>query len=341
MNKPTDFAYALTNFFSSYLTAQCHASENTVLAYRDTFKLLLRFAETKRGIKAERIMLSVIDSNFVYAFLEWLEKDCGNSKSTRIQRLSVVHAFFRYLLHERPDLSLNCQEILNIKIKTKPKTTVNYLSVEAVTAILSEPNAKERYGLRDLALLGLMYDIGGRVSEITGLKVSDIRLKKPPVVTVLGKGGKFRQCPLSPAVANNLEKHLTVWGLDKADKTNEPLFINHQGVRIGRAGAAYILDKYSEQARSKNPDLFPSEIFPHMLRHSKAMHLLQAGVNLIYIRDWLGHASIKTTEFYARANPEMKRSALEKAAVAVIPQDSLPPWAGNASLMNFLEGLGR
>ncbi len=341
MTKPTDFAYAMTRFFSSYLLSQCHASENTILAYRDTFKLLLRFAETKRGVKPEKITLSVIDSNFVYGFLDWLEKDGGDSKSTRIQRLSVIHAFFRYVLHEYPDLTLGCQEILNIKIKTKPKATVNYLSVEAVTAILSEPNAKDRYGLRDLALLGLMYDIGGRVSEITGLKVENIRLRKPSVVTVHGKGGKLRQCPLSSAVANNLEKYMAVWDLDKADKANKPLFTNHQGAQIGRAGAAYILDKYTEQARRKSPEIFPDNVSPHVLRHSKAMHLLQSGVNLIYIRDWLGHVSIKTTEIYARANPEMKRSALEKAAVAVIPQNSLPPWAADTSLMNFLEELGR
>lgn len=341
MNKPTDFAYAMTNFFSSYLPVQCKASENTVLAYRDTFKLLLRFAEIKFRIKPENMTLAFIDSNFVYAFLEWLEQDCHNSKSTRIQRLSVIHAFFRYLIHERPDISLQCQEILNIKIKKKPKATVNYLSVEAISAILNEPNSKDIYGLRDLALLGLMYDIGGRVSEITGLKAGDIRLRKPPIVTVMGKGSKTRQCPLSSAVANNLEKYLKIWGLDKPDKTNEPLFTNHQGMQIGRAGAAYILEKYTEQARSKNPDLFPDVISPHVLRHSKAMHLLQSGVNLIYIRDWLGHVSINTTEIYARANPEMKRSALEKAAVAVIPQNSMPPWAGDSSLMNFLEGLGR
>jgi site-specific recombinase XerD len=212
---------------------------------------------------------------------------------------------------------------------------------EAVSAILSEPNTKNKYGLRDLALLGLMYDIGGRVSEITGLRVCDIRLRKPAVVTVLGKGSKPRQSPLSPAIANNLEKYMAVWGLDKHDKTNSPLFTNHQGEQIGRAGAAYILGKYANLAREHNPDLIPHEISPHVLRHSKAMHLLQSGVNLIYIRDWLGHVSIKTTEIYARANPEMKRTALEKAAVAVIPQDSLPPWAGDVSLMNFLEGLGR
>ncbi len=341
MIQPTDFAYAMTNFFSSYLPTQCYASENTVLAYRDTFKLLLRFAETKRGLKAERLTLNSINSDFIRTFLDWLEHDCGNSKSTRIMRLSVIHAFFRYLLHERPDLSLGCQEILNIKIKSKPKATVNYLSVEAVTAILSEPIAKERYGLRDLALLGLMYDTGGRVSEITNLRVGDIRLRKPSVVTVLGKGGKPRQCPLSPAVASNLEKHIALWRLDGVAHANVPLFTNHQGAQIGRAGAAYILKKYTEQARQKNPGIFPNEVTPHVLRHSKAMHLLQAGVNLIYIRDWLGHVSIKTTEIYARANPEMKRAALEKAAVAVIPQNALPPWASDLSLMNFLENIGK
>jgi len=340
MTKPTDFAYATTNFFSSYLPMRCHASENTALAYRDTFKLLLRFAETKRRVKPEKLTLSMLDGSLTLAFLDWLEHDCGSAKSTRIQRLSVLHAFAHYLLRERPDLAVQCQEILNVKIKIKPKATVNYLSVEAVSAILAQPNAKDRYGLRDLALLGLMYDIGGRVSEITGLRVRDIRLRKPSVVTVLGKGDKPRQSPLSPAVANNLEKYMAVWGLDQSSKINEPLFKNHQGEQLGRAGAAYILEKYANLARAHNPGLLPDVVSPHVLRHSKAMHLLQSGVNLVYIRDWLGHVSIKTTEIYARANPEMKRSALEKAAVAIIPQGSQPPWASDASLMNFLEGLG-
>jgi site-specific recombinase XerD len=319
---------------------RCHASENTVLAYRDTFKLLLRFAETKRRIKPEKLTLTMFDGSFTLAFLDWLEHDCGSSKSTRMQRLSVLHAFAHYLLRERPDLAVACQEVLNIKIKNKPKAIVNYLTVEAVTAILAEPNAKDRYGLRDLALLGLMYDIGGRVSEITGLKVRDMRLRKPPVVTVLGKGDKPRQSPLSPAIAHNLEKYMAVWGLDTFDKANESLFKNHQGAQIGRAGAAYILEKYVNLARAHNPDLIPDVVSPHVLRHSKAMHLLQSGVNLVYIRDWLGHVSIKTTEIYARANPEMKRSALEKAAVAVVPYGSSPSWASDPSLMNFLDGLG-
>lgn len=338
--KPSDFAYALTKYLSTYLPGQCNASENTVCAYRDTFKLLLRFADTQRGISPERLTLVDVDKPFVEGFLSWLEAVQGNSVSTRNHRLAVIRAFFRYLQSERPDMMLQCQQILSIPVKRTAKPIVNYLTVDAVKLLLSMPDVSTAYGMRDLALLGLLYDTGARVSELIQLKPKDLRLSAPPVVSLFGKGRKSRQCPLSSEMTGHLVKYMSAWGLDTPAKSDYPLFVGHKAEKLTRAGVAYILSKYASAAREKDAGIIPTIVSPHMLRHSKAMHLLQAGVNLIYIRDWLGHASVKTTEIYARADTEMKRAALQKAAPAVMPQHSLPSlWVEDIELMKWLSSL--
>ena len=339
--KPTDFAYTLTKFLSIYLSGQCNASENTVWAYRDTFKLLLRFADMQ-GIHPERLTLSTVDRAFVEAFLVWLGTTRGNSLSTQNHRLAGIHAFFRYLQCEKPDMLLQCQQVLSIPVKKTARPTVNYLSVDAVKAILSTPGRSTVYDLRDLALLGLLYDTGARVSELIELKPRDLRLTAPPLVTLFGKGRKIRQCPLSSELTEHLRKYLTVWKLNTPDKSESPLFVGHNGEKLTRAGVAYILGKYTTRAREMVSTGVPSTVYPHMFRHSKAMHLLQAGVNLVYIRDWLGHSSVKTTEIYARADTEMKRTALQKAASAVMPEQSQQSsWAEDVELLTWLNSLGK
>ena len=338
--KPTDFSYALTKYLSVYLPAQFNASDHTILAYRDTFKLFLRYAETERGTTPDRLTLAMIDTVFVNDFLSWLEAN-GNGISTRNQRLAAVKAFFRYLQRERPDMLVRCQEILDIPIKRTEKATIGYLSVDAVKALLATPDVSDKYGLRDLAVLCLLYDSGARVSELASLKPSNLCLNTSPVVTMLRKRRKMCQCPLSSAVTEHLKQYLSVWNLDTPEKSDAPLFTNHQGERIGRAGIAYIVRKYTDIVKTENPELIPCSVSPHMIRHSKAMHLLQAGVNLIYIRDWLGHESVKTTEIYARADSEMKRSAIQKAAAAVLPQPTQNLWSEDAGLLDWLNSLGK
>ena len=340
--KPSDFAYALTKYLSAYLPGQCNASENTVCAYRDTFKLLLRFADTQRGICPERLTLADIDRAFVEDFLLWLETVQGNCVSTRNHRLAGIHAFFRYLQNEKPDMMLHCQQILSIPVKKTVKPTVNYLTADAVKLILAMPDISTVYGMRDLALLSLLYDTGARVSEIIYLKPKDLHLAAPSVVSLLGKGRKSRQCPLSLEITNLLMEYLSVWGLEDSAKSDHPLFVGHNSEKLTRAGVAYILNKYASAAREKDASMIPTIVSPHMFRHSKAMHLLQAGVNLIYIRDWLGHASVKTTEIYARADHKMKRAALQKAASAVMPQyDQQSSWSEDVELMKWLNSLGK
>ena len=191
-------------------------------------------------------------------------------------------------------------------------------------------------------MLGLLYDTGARVSELIELRPRDLRLVMPPIVTLFGKGRKVRQCPLSSEMAEQLENYLLAWNLNLPEKSDDPLFVGHNGEKLTRAGVAYILNKYAVCARETSDAVIPDTLSPHMLRHSKAMHLLQAGVNLVYIRDWLGHSSVKTTEIYARADSEMKRTALQKAASAVMPeQHQQTSWADDAGLIKWLNSLGK
>ena len=239
-------------------------------------------------------------------------------------------------------MMLQCQQVLSIPVKKTAKPTVNYLTVDAVKTILAMPDISTAYGMRDLALLGLLYDTGARVSELIRLRPKDLRLAAPPVVSILGKGRKSRQCPLSSEMANHLIKYLSAWGLDAPAKSDHPLFVSHNAEKLTRAGVAYILQKYVSAAHEKDTGIIPATVSPHMLRHSKAMHLLQAGVNLVYIRDWLGHSSVKTAEIYARADSEMKRAALQKAASAVMPyHGQQSSWSENIELMKWLSSLGK
>jgi integrase/recombinase XerD len=337
----TDFAYMLTRYLSNYLPGQCNSSSNTILAYRDVFKLLIRFTETKCGIVPENLTLAKIDKQFVENFLTWLEISQGSSIATRNHRLAAIHAFFRYLQREKPEIMAQCQQVLDIRIKKTGKPTVSYLTVDSLKLLLAVPDTTDKYGFRDAVILGLLYDTGARVSELTELRPMDLRLKSPAIVSVIGKGRKARELPISPTLADNLSEFIERWKLNTPDKAGLPLFTNHKNEKLGRAGVAYVLNKYADVVREQNPELLRANVSPHTLRHSKAMHMLEAGVNLIYIRDQLGHAHIKTTEIYARANPEMKRSALEKVAGSTALLEKLPPWTADSNLMNYLNSLGR
>jgi len=330
----------MSKYLTVYLPIHYNASENTILSYRDTFKLLLRFAETELRTLPEKITLGILNREFVLKFQEWLISQ-KNTPSTVNHRIAAIRAFFRYAQREKPELMPQCQEILEIPLQQFEKATVDYISVDGIKSIMQQPDPTDKYGLRDLAMLGLLYESGARVSELVSLTPKDLRLITAPIVSLYGKGRKHRHCPLPKTVADNLKLYLSAWRLDNPEMSNSPLFTNHKNERIGRAGVTYVLNKYSGRAREAAPAEIPTVISPHMLRHSKAMHLLQAGVNLIYIRDWLGHSHVKTTEIYARANSEMKRNALQQAAAAVIPQATGHSWADDASLMNWLNSLGK
>lgn len=334
--KPTDFAKYLSDFLTRFLTGERGASNHTVAAYRDTFLLLIGFLQQQKGINIERLTLDKIDKNTIVAFLDWLQKERKSSNSTRNTRLAAIHSFYRYLQYESLDHVYGCQMILSIKFKRTPQKGVNYLGTEGVKLLLQQPDTNTKKGRRDLAMLCLMYDTGARVQEIIDLTPSMLRLTVPMTIKIVGKGNKARLIPMLDAQTEHLINYLRENRLHETYTNQCPLFFNSRKEKLTRSGIRFIVRKYGRMAHLQNALAVPDNISCHTLRHSKAMHLLQAGVNLVYIRDILGHVSIKTTEIYARADSEQKRKALEAAYVKVDP-DEKPKWVSNESLIGWLK----
>lgn len=340
MNKPTDFAYGLSNYLSTYLPGVQGAGTNTIKSYRDTFVLFLSFCNTEKNIKSEKLTIPKISKTMVEDFLTWLETERNCSIATRNNRLAAIHAFFRYVQMESPENMLLCGQILAIKAKKSCQQPMNYLTLDGIKAILAQPDTSSRSGYRDFVLLALLYDAGARVQEIADLTVGDVRLDEPATIVLNGKGGKTRIVPLMSQTVQYLKAYIIQNNLNTTISKSYPLFSNRQKQKLTRAGIAYILKKYADLARSGAKDLIPDTISPHSFRHSKAMHLLQAGVNLIYIRDVLGHVSVTTTEIYARADSDMKRKALESACTTS-PQPGSGIWHENHGIMDWLHDLCR
>lgn len=335
--KPTDFAKHLTEFLSVYLLSQKNVSKNTIRSYRDTFKLLIRFCQEMSSIPAERITLNVLSDKLLTDFLEWLETDRKCSISTRNQRLAAIHSFFRYVQAEEPSGLLHFQKIIAIPSKKAKKPVVEHLTPEAMKLLLEQPDRSCQKGRRDLTLMSVLYDTGARVQELINIKVGDVILDTPAVIVLTGKGNKPRRVPLMKNTISLLERYILENKLNKSWKNEYPLFTNNQHNKLTKEGVAYIISKYVASARKKST-LVPVKVKPHMFRHSKAMHLLQAGVNFIYIRDFLGHVDLKTTEIYARTDTETKRKAIENAYPDLI-DSNLPDWSKDQALLSWLSEL--
>ncbi len=333
--QPTNFSKYLTNFLTKYLSHERGASANTVACYRDTFVLLITFMESI-GINLNKLTIEKITKDVIINFLEWIQKERKNSDVTRNIRLSAVHSFFKYLQYQNPENLYDYQQILAIKMKKAEEATVNYLSIEGITLLLQQPDITTSKGRRDLALLSLMYDTGSRVQEIIDLNPSCIRLEKPSTIKVTGKGRKIRIIPMLEGQVKLLQNYMHEHRLTEPGANMYPLFCNSRHEKLTRAGVNHILHKYAMMANVKNPELVTGHISCHSLRHSKAMHLLQAGINLVYIRDILGHVSVTTTEIYARVDSRKKREAIEKAYVDVVPKEN-PIWLKSGNLMEWLK----
>lgn len=335
--KPTDLSVHLTGFLSHHLAAQRNLSPNTIRAYRDTFTLLLRYCRDQRGMPLERLWLKQIDVPLVEGFLDHLEHDRHASIRTRNYRLAALHAFFRYVQSEVPDHLLQCQRIIAIPLRRHPRTTVGYLAKDDLARILAQPDVRTREGRRDAVLLSVLYDTGARVQELIDMSVGDLRLEPPAQVRLFGKGRKMRAVPLMDATTRLLRDHLREFGLDQPEWFEQPLFQNRQGARLSRWGVRYILDKHVQAVRNAHP-AFTQPVTPHTLRHTKGMHLLQSGVSLEIIRDFLGHEQVVTTQIYARANLEMKRKALASVAEDSTFPD-IPSWKKDRTLLEWLSSL--
>ena len=332
--KPTDFAKHFTEFLTTYLKGQKNVSKNTILSYRDTFKLLLRYCQDMKNLPPERITMETLSAELITGFLEWLEGERKCSVSTRNQRLAAIHSFFRYAQGEDPVGIYHFQKVIAIPIKKTEKAVVEHLTPDAIKLLLKQPNKYCAKGRRDLTLMSVLYDTGARVQEMIDIKVCDVILDSTAVIVLKGKGNKIRRVPIMKNTAMLLQTFLFENNLNKPWKKDYPIFTNNQHKKLTKEGVSYIIAKYVESAR-KFSTIVPTRVKPHMFRHSKAMHLLQAKVNLIYIRDFLGHIDLKTTEIYARTDTETKRKAIENACPDLINGD-LPDWNRNQELLSWL-----
>jgi len=308
MNQSKELLHHVQHFFQDYLSRDRGLSPNTILAYRDAVKLLLVFAATFKSKSVAKLTLEDLDANTVLAFLKEIELRRKNSAVTRNLRLAAMKTFFSYLIPQDTLRAGQYQKIISIPQKRTAAPLVGYLEVKEVQHILDAIDRKTSLGQRDYALLQFLYNTGARVQEACDLTVSAFRLQDPPCVTITGKGRKIRQVPLWPDTASLLKTYFTNRLI--LDKPEAKVFVNSGGESLTRFGVRYIVRTRIKRAVPKCPSLATKKISPHTLRHTTAMHLLQAGVDFTVIKNWLGHVNLTTTHLYVEIDLEMKRKAL-------------------------------
>jgi integrase/recombinase XerD len=302
-------ALLLESFFRQRLAAQQRASPATIGAYRDAFRLLLLLASEKLGKQPVQLTIDELNRDMILSFLDSLEDKRGNSVRTRNARLAAIRSFFQHVAYSDPMAMGMAQRILSIPTKRSSRRVVSYLQKEELVALLAAPDCATDRGRRDHALLLFLARTGARVSEATALDADDLRLDNPSQVLIHGKGRKDRVVPLAPDLVETLREFKR--SRPRAERRGA-LFTNGRGARLTRFGVIHILAKAVERAETAAPGLRGRSISPHVLRHTTAMHLLQAGVDLATIQAWLGHASTSTTHCYIEADLEMKQRALAK-----------------------------
>jgi site-specific recombinase XerD len=310
-------ATLVTSFFTRHLAAELNASGHTVRSYRDTFRLLLRHVAGVTGKRVAQLTLDDLGPEAILSFLDYLEQERTNSVATRNARLAAIHSFFSYAVTQDVAAASLAQKILAIPFKRTLRRLLDYLTAEELRAILDGPDRAKPKGRRDYLILALLYDTGARVQELLDLCPADFRLDTLPLVRITGKGRKQRIVPLLPATANLVRSYLTETGRLPTDIS--PLLSNYRGEKMTRSGVSFLLDQYRQLAVQDVPTLRRVGISPHTFRHTKAMHLVQAGVSPVTVKDLLGHAHLKTLEAYVEADLEMKRRALESTPSPVNP----------------------
>ena len=307
-----DFPSLLEAFFTDRLMNQRQASHHTLASYRDAFRMLLEYAERQLKKSPSAVRLEDLNAPFVSEFLNHLEKDRGITARSRNLRLSAIRSFFRYAAFQQPDRGALIQRVLAIPSKRYDRPIVPFLSRSEIDAILVAPDTQSWGGRRDHALLMLAVQTGLRVSELTGLRCEDIKLGAGAHIRCRGKGRKERCTPLTKQGV----RVLRAWLHERNGSPSEPAFPNARGGPLSSDGVEYILSKYVAVARKSCPTLARKRVSPHVLRHSTAMCLRQAGVDLSVIALWLGHESVETTQIYLEADLALKETIVEKTVPA-------------------------
>jgi len=328
----TALAPALQAYFTQRLITQRSSSPETIAAYRDAFRLLLRFAQQQTGKQPFELDIDDLDAPLIGSFLKHLEDDRGNSPRTRNARLGAIHSFYRFAALEHPEHAHTIARVMAIPTKRYERNTVTYLDRDEIAALLAAPDKRTWLGRRDHALLTLMVQTGVRVSELTGLHVGDVHLGTGSHIRVLGKGRKRRATTLTGETV----KILRAWTKERQGQPEEPLFPTRQGQTLSRYTVGVIVAKHTATATTACSSLQSKRVTPHTLRHTNAMLLRAKGVDIATIALWLGHESTQTTHIYEHADPALKEQAISRTA----PLGTKPGrYRPSDTLLGFLEAL--
>lgn len=331
----TDFAKLITSFLTDYLPLQRGYAKNTILSYRDSLKLFLLFLNEYKDISLNNFYIKDFSRDLVIEFLEWYRSQ-GVSTSTANQRLAAIKSFADYAQLESIENISLLQDVSNIKSKKSSPKEIMFLSASQMSKLINKPNINTHTGYRHRVILTLLYDSGCRVQELCDIAVSDVSLNSMPTVRLHGKGNKTRTIVISDATANLIESYIQRFMSNVVG--TQPLITNRYRQKINRVGISYIVNKYASLVRQEDCT-FPEHIHCHNFRHSKAMHMLEAGINIIYIRDFLGHEDISTTMVYVRADNRLKNDAINKLAPKITGEVEVPDWNKDKDLLKFLNSL--
>ena len=311
----------LTVFLREYLPSQREMSVQTSDTYAYAFQLLVCFAADCLKTTPSGLSIEQLDATLVLAFLEHLEKKRGNCARTRNSRLAAIKTFFRFLEYRLPSCLEQARRIRAIPVKKTDEVIVGYLNREEIQTLVDAPDPSSRYGLRDRAMLHVAYAGGLRVSELVGLHLTDLVLHPQPTIHVMGKGRRERVLPLWKETAKAVRDWLKVRG----DPKSTALFPNARGDGMTRSGFEYILEKHVRTASAKQPSMANKQVSPHSMRHSCAMHTLQATGDIRKVALWLGHASLQSTEVYLRADPTEKLEAMASLSPPTLRRSQFRP----------------
>jgi site-specific recombinase XerD len=333
------FSYLVTTFFTAHLGAELGLSPNTVASYSDCMRLLVNHLCERLDVDPEAIDIQSITPERVLDFLDCLQSERGNANATRNQRLAAIKSFFHFLARNVPELMHANERIQALRLKSTDQRPPPSLTVEEVNAILACPDPRELPGARDAALLQVMYNTGARVQELADLTVADLHLQAPATVTLTGKGKKTRVIPLWEETAQILDRYLRF--REQEGIHSEWLFLSSRGGAMTRSAIARRVALYARAATTASPSLQGRRITPHTFRHTTALHLIEAGNDIFVLKDWLGHAHIKTSSQYVEISVERKRKALEKVPPPGASNQAEPPRWKQPAIMEFLQRCSR
>ena len=339
--KRKDFDFYLKKYINEYLPDIKGCSPLTVDSYRLAFIFLLDFLEEVKGIKSEDVTIKDLNYRNIIEFYPWYERTHKCSAATRNQRQAAINSFMKYLMREFPEYMFDYKQILSIPSKHAESQAISYLKIDGLALYFNMINDDTPDGFRDKVMVTVMHATGIRVSELIGIRVKDISMQPPYTILVHGKRNKNRYVPLGADEAEYLKKYLSVKNLLTCDRSEELVFKNHNGGKLTRQGVNYIITKYTKKARDIDTSLVPPDFSPHKMRHTTAMELVDKGTDLIYVRDLLGHVSVKTTERYGKANPQKAQDVIVSHSEHLVDPNEQAQWKKDPSIKEWLKAYGK